>query len=61
MSNKRRNDLTRRPCKPDERPEPRVVVNVFSAFPHGLHLCLTLLTCGLWLPVWIVHRMFSSR
>lgn len=21
---------------------------------HGLHLMLTILTCGLWLPIWII-------
>ena len=32
-----------------------------GGFPHLLHLVLTVLTCGLWLPVWIIHRLFSSR
>ena len=29
-------------------------------FPHLLHLTLTLLTCGFWLPVWIVHRIVDA-
>jgi hypothetical protein len=24
-------------------------------FPHGLHLILTILTMGVWLPIWIIH------
>lgn len=31
---------------------PMVVYN--SGTNHGLHLVLTLLTCGAWLPVWII-------
>jgi hypothetical protein len=31
---------------------PIVVYN--NGTNHGLHLVLTLLTCGLWLPVWII-------
>ena len=26
-------------------------------FPHVLHLTLTLFTCGLWLPIWIIHAL----
>ncbi|MFY9337439.1 MAG: DUF2510 domain-containing protein [Mycobacterium sp.] len=32
---------------------PHVVV-YNSGTNHGLHLLLTLLTCGLWLPIWII-------
>jgi len=28
-------------------------------FPHLLHLVLTILTCGLWLPIWILAYIFS--
>lgn len=38
-----------------------VVVRDGRGFPHGLHLLLTLCTCGLWLPIWIVLALFSSR
>lgn len=24
-------------------------------FPHLLHFVITVLTCGLWLPVWVLH------
>ncbi|MDA0251728.1 MAG: DUF2510 domain-containing protein [Actinomycetota bacterium] len=34
-------------------PQAPVVVYT-SGTNHGLHLVLTLLTCGLWLPVWII-------
>jgi predicted RNA-binding Zn-ribbon protein involved in translation (DUF1610 family) len=27
-------------------------------FPHFLHLILTIFTCGLWLPVWVLHYIF---
>lgn len=30
-------------------------------FPHLLHLILTVLSFGFWLPVWIIHRLFSDR
>jgi hypothetical protein len=28
--------------------------------PAGLHLLLTILTCGLWLPVWIVIEIVQA-
>ncbi|AZG48521.1 hypothetical protein D7316_05138 [Gordonia insulae] len=28
-----------------------------SSCPHALHLVLTLLTCGLWLPIWIIDAI----
>jgi len=28
-----------------------------SAFPHVLHLVLTILTCGMWLPIWLIHYL----
>ncbi|WP_226949931.1 hypothetical protein [Rhodococcus rhodochrous] len=28
--------------------------------PHGLHFVLTLLTCGLWLPIWIIHAIVDA-
>ncbi|MFD3591834.1 hypothetical protein ACFWU5_03840 [Nocardia sp. NPDC058640] len=27
---------------------------------HGLHLVLTLLTCGLWLPVWVIAMVIDA-
>ncbi|MBF6258686.1 hypothetical protein IU436_16525 [Nocardia farcinica] len=33
---------------------------VQRAFPHGLHLVLSLITCGLWLPVWLIHYLVSG-
>lgn len=29
--------------------------------PHGLHAILTLLTAGLWAPVWIIDALISGR
>ena len=37
-----------------------VVVKTHRTFPHVLHLVLTVITCGVWLPVWILHYLFSS-
>jgi hypothetical protein len=36
----------------------RIVVS--HSFPHGLHLLLTVLTCGLWLPIWLTIFFFWS-
>lgn len=33
---------------------PYVNVNYRPGTSHGLHLVLTLLTCGAWLPIWII-------
>jgi hypothetical protein len=29
-------------------------------FPHVLHAVLTVITCGAWLPVWIIHYMITG-
>ncbi|MFI5539060.1 MULTISPECIES: hypothetical protein [Nocardia] len=34
---------------------------VRSAFPHGLHLVLSLVTCGMWLPIWLIHYLISGN
>jgi len=34
-----------------------VVVQSERRFPHGVHLVLTLLTCGFWLPIWLIHYL----
>lgn len=39
---------------------PRRVVYRKPPFNHGLHLVLTILTCGAWLPVWIILWAVSS-
>ena len=36
-----------------------IVNNTRSPFPHGLHAALTLFTCGMWLPVWLVHFLLA--
>lgn len=28
---------------------------------HGLHAILTLFTCGLWAPVWLLAALFTSK
>ncbi|WP_078344726.1 DUF2510 domain-containing protein [Mycobacteroides chelonae] len=37
---------------------PTVIVN--QGPNHLLHLILTLLTCGLWIPVWIIIAIISA-
>jgi len=34
------------------------VVNV-RAFPHTMHLILTLISCGMWAPIWIIHYVID--
>ncbi len=41
-------------------PAPGVAVAVSGGVNHALHLVLTLLTCGLWLPIWILVAIFSG-
>lgn len=38
------------PRRPRERP-----------FPHAAHIILTILTCGAWLPIYILHLILASR
>lgn len=38
-----------------------VVVQQSGQFPHLLHLFLTILTCGFWLPAWVIHYIVSGR
>lgn len=32
-----------------------------KAFPHGMHLVLTILTCGAWAIIWILHYAFRDK
>jgi hypothetical protein len=41
-------------------PAPGVAVAVSGGVNHGLHLLLTLLTCGMWLPIWIIIAIFGG-
>src|SRR5574337_1368474 len=41
-------------------PPPPPAIVVTSATNHALHLILTLITCGLWLPVWVVMAVVGS-
>lgn len=44
-----------------EHGQTTVIVNQAGAqFPHGIHLLLTFLTCGAWLPIWLIHWLISS-
>jgi len=35
-------------------------VNTGGGFPHTMHLLLTIFTCGLWAPVWLVHYLIRG-
>ncbi len=41
-------------------PAPAIAVAVSGGVNHGLHLLLTLLTCGVWLPIWIIIAIFGG-
>ncbi|WP_301324561.1 hypothetical protein, partial [Actinomadura rupiterrae] len=45
------------PSVPPPAPRPGGLDNT----THALHLILTLVTCGLWIPVWIVHAVVASN
>ena len=40
--------------------QPTMIV-MRKPFNHGLHGLLTLVTCGMWLPVWIVLAIFHKE
>jgi hypothetical protein len=42
----------------DECPRP-VTVIYRPGTNHGLHLVLTLLTCGLWFPIWLIDALVN--
>jgi hypothetical protein len=56
---------------PPPPPPPTIVINnnvgapmpvVVTTGPnHGLHLVLTLLTCGMWLPIWLLIAIVGNR
>ncbi len=31
------------------------------AAPHGLHLMPSIITCGLWLPLWLIHYLVAGN
>jgi hypothetical protein len=55
------------PVRRRRRPEPppaisqQTWINIEQRrpFPHFLHLVFTVLTCGFWFPVWVLHYIFS--
>jgi hypothetical protein len=54
-----------RPNPPMVRPQviqQTVVVRTGGGYrvPHVLHFCLTFLTCGLWLPIWVIHALVNA-
>lgn len=51
------------PAAPAAPPPQAIVVAVANGggTNHALHLVLTLFTCGLWLPIWIIAAIFGGR
>ena len=45
---------------PAPAPSVAVAVSAGGGTNHALHRILTLLTCGLWLPIWILVAIFDS-
>ena len=50
----RTNHVPQQPIIINQQVAPAPMVVYTNGTNHGLHLILTLLTCGLWLPVWII-------
>lgn len=42
-------------------PQPPVVIAAPAGVNHLIHLILTLVTCGMWAPVWLLIAMLDSR
>lgn len=38
---------------------PTVTRKKLSGTAHAVHLLLSLFTCGLWLPIWFLHWLFT--
>lgn len=48
----------------DRSDRPTQNVNVYAGgppFPHTFHLLMTLLTCGLWFPIWFLTWLLYRR
>ncbi len=43
------------------RPPVPIVVVVTGGCNHALHLCLTILTCGWWAPIWLLVAICEPR
>lgn len=39
---------------------PQIII-MKKPFSHGLHLFLSILTCGLWVPVWIIAYIMYDK
>jgi hypothetical protein len=37
-----------------------ITVNTGAGFPHKFHLIMTLCTCGMWAPVWLIHYLIAG-
>jgi hypothetical protein len=38
-----------------------IQIQMKKAFPHGLHLVMTLITCGGWAIIWVLHYVLRDR
>ena len=48
------------PSSPYQRQPVPVVVRPARQCPNGMHLLLTVLTLGLWFPVWLLDMVFCA-
>ena len=48
------------PAPPAPTPAVAVAVSNSGGVNHGLHAVLTLLTCGAWLPIWLIVAIFGG-
>jgi hypothetical protein len=57
---------TQRPAPPYGQPYPMQHGHVvsrtgLSSGAHTAHLILTVLSCGFWSPIWIIHALLARR
>jgi hypothetical protein len=57
------NDMVRRAgLMPDRRPRVKATRRVpLTTNQHILHLLVTVFTCGLWAPIWIIRALDGNR
>ncbi len=39
---------------------PIVKITVPTEFPHNFHVYASYMTCGLWLPIYVLHYLFAK-
>jgi len=46
---------------PPPQPRPKTIRSPLRTEQHILHLLLTVFTCGLWTPIWILASIHGNR